>query len=73
MPLALSRVERHLHAKHERQFEILAVLSRRVPPLRATVQAGVQGWVVEQGEGVRKWGQQLTMHGAVRLTETHES
>ena len=52
----------HLHAKHKQQLEILAVLSRRVPPLWQSVRAGVQGWVLEQGKCSRSWGQQLMVH-----------
>ena len=37
-------------------------------PLRAIVRAGVQGWVLEQGEGSRNRGQQLVVHGAARRT-----
>ena len=33
-----------------------------------SVWAGVPGWVLEHGEGVRKWGQQLMMHEEVRRT-----
>ena len=37
-------------------------------PLRAIVRAGVQGWVLEQGEGSLNRGQQLVVHGAARRT-----
>ena len=62
------RLRSHLHAKHERQSEILAVLSRRVPPLMQSVRAGVQGWVLERGECAHSGGQQLMVHGAARRT-----
>ena len=37
-------------------------------PLRAIVRAGVQGWVLEQGEGSHNRGQQLVVHGDARRT-----
>ena len=58
----------HLRAKHKRQFEILAADNICLPPLTQSVRAGVPGWVLEHGEGVRKWGQQLMMHGGVWRT-----
>ena len=66
----ICRLRSHLPAKHKRQLEILAVLSRRVPPLMQSVRAGVRGWVLKQREGLRTWGQQLVplVHGAARCT-----
>ena len=37
-------------------------------PLGAIVRAGVRGWVLEHGEGVREGGQQLLVHGDFRRT-----
>ena len=64
----ICRLTSHLHAKHERQFEILAADNICLPPLTQSVRAGVLGWVLEQGEGARNGGQQLMVHGADRRT-----
>ena len=62
------RLRSHLRAKHRRQFEILAVRFLRVPPLMQSVRAGVMEWVLEQGQGMRSWGQQHVVHGRARRT-----
>ena len=58
----------HLRAKHRRQFEILAAGKKSLPPQSQSVRAGVMGWVLEEGERARKWGQQLMVHGDARRT-----
>ena len=45
-----------------------AVCFLRVPLQRESVRPGVMVWVLEQGEGVRNWGQQLEVHGTARRT-----
>ena len=45
-----------------------AVCFLRVPPQRESVRPGVMVWVLEQGEGVRNWGQQHEVHGTARRT-----
>ena len=64
----ICRLRSHLRAKPKQQLEILAVLSRRVPPLRPSVREGVRGWVLEQCKGSRNGGQRLEVHKAARRT-----
>ena len=64
----ICRLTSHLRTKHEQQFEISAARFLRVPPQSQSVRAGVMGWVLEEGERARKWGQQLMVHGAARRT-----
>ena len=64
----ICRLTSHLHAKHERQFEISAVCTKSTPPQSQSVRAGLLRWVLEEGERARKWGQQLMVHGAARRT-----
>ena len=45
-----------------------AVRFLRVPPLMQSVRAGVMEWVLEQGQGMRNWGQQHVVHGRARRT-----
>ena len=33
-----------------------------------SVRAGVMEWVLEQGQGMRNWGQQHVVHGRARRT-----
>ena len=58
----------HLHTQHEQHLSESAVCFLRVPPQSQSVREGVPGWVLEQGEGARNWGQQLLVHGAARRT-----
>ena len=39
-----------------------------LPPLMQSVRAGVMEWVLEQGQGMRNWGQQHVVHGRARRT-----
>ena len=62
------RLTSHLHAKHERQLQILAVCTKSTPPVQQSVRAGEAGRVLEQGEDARNGGQQLVVHGDARRT-----
>ena len=64
----ICRLISDLRAKHRWQLQILAVHKKSSPPQSQSVRAGVPGWVLEQGEGARNWGQQLLVHGAARRT-----
>ena len=63
------RLKFYLRTNHRRQLEgECGTLILRVPPLMQSVRAGVMEWVLEQGQGMRSWGQQHVVHGRARRT-----